>query len=266
MVIPLRSENRPASAAVVSYDAYRVQVEAKRKGEMSKMIRSIRKFGGAVVVLALGLGLFAGSAGAQASPPPPPSVFTPPPAAPRNDAFANPVVLSPDPSAFNISPIAGDIRYATRECGEPNHARLPTTENPLPRCSLPANPSAHQSVWYRWTAPRTEVVEFNTCNSHFDTELGIYTGVAVSGLTPVVATNPSSGFGQNDDAEPFDYCGATFPYFFNSRVVFRATAGTTYRIAVDGYYPSGYVNNSTFVLNYRYCPPGRLQGCLGPIS
>lgn len=221
--------------------------------------RMVKVAVGAVVALALGCGLFVGSAGAAI----PPSVFPPPPAPPRNDNFASAVVLSPDPSAFNISPVAGDIRYATAERGEPNHAGF-------------TDFNAHQSVWYRWTAPFTGVIEFNTCNSHFDTELGIYQPAGPNtppaaiwnGVTPVAATNPSTGIGQNDDAEPFNYCGPVWPLYFNSRVVFRAVAGTTYRIAVDGYFPSGYVSNSAFLLNYRYCPSptGRLQGCLGPIQ
>lgn len=231
------------------------------------MRRVLRVGVGAGVALALVFGLFIGSAGAQASPPPGPSVFQPAPAPPRNDNFANAMVLSPDPTVFNVSPVAGNIRYATRECGEPNHAGLPTTESPLPGCRFPANPSAHQSVWYRWTAPRTGVIEFNTCNSHYDTELGIYTGPAVNSLNPVVSIIPAPPLlGQNDDADPFFYCGGVWPLYWNSRVVFQATAGVTYRIAVDGYYPAGYNSNSAFFLNYRYCPTGHLQGCLGPIS
>jgi len=140
----------------------------------------------------------------------------------------NAVTLSPDPTVFGISPVAGDIRTATVEAGEPAHAR-----------------PARQSVWYQWRAPRSGLAEFNTCNSHFDTVLGVYTGNAVNALTPIVS---------NDDASPFRYFGPDSPLYFNSRVTFPAVAGTTYRIAVDGYYPQGFVNNSAFFLNYRYLP------------
>ena len=57
-----------------------------------------------------------------------------------------------------------------------------------------------------------------TCGSDFDTLLGVYTGTPVGSLTAVAS---------NDDA-----CGSGLT---QSRVVFTATAGQTYRIAVDGY-------------------------------
>ncbi len=215
--------------------------------------RLVRVAVGVVATLALSGGLFVGAASAA----PPPSVFgsgTPP----RNDQFANPVRLSPNPTVFNISPVAGEIRTATAERGEPNHAGFGTGGTPCDQSGL----AACQSVWYTWTAPRRGAIEFNTCNSHFDTELGIY-------QTPLAPTVPTFAnvipVGQNDDADPFPYCGPDFPLFFNSRVVFQAEAGRTYRIAVDGFFPEGFTANSAFFLNYRYCPTGLLQGCLGPL-
>ncbi len=192
------------------------------------MTRRVLKMAvGALVALALGGGVFVGTAAAAY----PPTVFPPPPAPPRNDQFVNAMVLSPNPTVFGISPVAGDIRTATAERGEPNHAGF--------------GGSAHQSVWYQWRAPRNGIVEFNTCNSHFDTELGVYTGSPVSALAVVA---------QDDDADDFldNPCGSTYPFYFNSVVQFPATAGTTYRIAVDGFYPDGFYNNSAFFLNYRY--------------
>ena len=192
------------------------------------MTRRVLKLAvGAFVALALGGGVFVGSAAAAY----PPTVFPPPPAPPRNDLFVNAAVLSPTPTVFPISPVAGVIRYATNEnlAGEPHH--------------IGGSGGAHQSVWYRWTAPRSGLVEFNTCNSRFDTELGVYTGNAVNALTPVA---------QNDDAAVS--CGSTFPLNFNSRVQFPATAGTTYRIAVDGFAARGFDNTGAFFLNYNYLP------------
>jgi hypothetical protein len=59
-------------------------------------------------------------------------------------------------------------------------------------------------------------VTIDTVGSAFDTLLGVYTGTAVAALTTVAT---------NDDAN-----GTT-----QSSVAFSAAAGTTYRIAVDGY-------------------------------
>ncbi len=198
------------------------------------MTRRVLKMAvGALVALALGGGLFVGTAAAAY----PPTRFPPPPAPPRNDQFVNPVVLSPNPTVFGISPIAGDIRTATAERGEPNHAGF--------------GGSAHQSVWYQWRAPRNGIVEFNTCNSHYDTELGVY-AAPPAGALPL--WNGVGAVAQDDDADDFldNPCGSTYPFYYNSVVQFPATAGTTYRIAVDGYYPAGFDNNSAFFLNYRY--------------
>lgn len=186
----------------------------------------------ALVALALGGGLFVGTAGAL----PPPSVFAPsPPLPPRNDQFVNAMVLSPNPTVFNVSPAAGDIRNATAERGEPNHAGF-------------AGVSAYQSVWFQWRAPRNGLVEFDTCNSHFDTELGVYTGNVVSALTPIAQDDDDNVRPPGTDNK----CGTTFPLYYNSQVEFQAVAGTTYRIAVDGYFPGVFYNNSAFFLNYRY--------------
>ncbi len=205
------------------------------------MTRRVLKMAvGALVALALGGGVFVGTAAAAY----PPTVFPPPPAPPRNDLFVNAAVLSPTPTVFPISPVAGVIRYATAERGEPNHAGFGTGGTPCDQSGL----AACQSVWYRWTAPRNGLVEFDTCNSHFDTELGVYTGNVVSALTPIAQDD-------DDNIRPpgtNNKCGTTFPLFFNSQVEFQAIAGTTYRIAVDGFFPAGFNNNSAFFLNYRY--------------
>lgn len=187
---------------------------------------------GTLLALVLGGGFFAGTAGAVGEYPPTP--FTPPPAAPRNDLFANAQLLSPNPTVFGVSPVAGNIRYATAERGEPNHAGF--------------GGGAHQSVWYQWRAPRNGPVEFDTCNSNYDTELGVYTGNAVSALTAIAQDDDDNIRPPGTDNK----CGTTFPLYFNSQVEFQAIAGTTYRIAVDGYFPTGFYNNSAFFLNYRY--------------
>lgn len=89
---------------------------------------------------------------------------------------------------------------ATKESGEPDHAGDP----------------GGASVWYRWIAPRSGHAEVGACVS-FNVLLGLYTGNAVNDLTPVpLESRPA-------------------PCFVN----FAATAGTTYRIAVDGKLDTG---------------------------
>jgi hypothetical protein len=120
-----------------------------------------------------------------------------PNAPPANDTFANAQLLvGGSPS------VTGPSLNATKETGEPNHA---------------GNSGGH-SVWYQWTAPNTKPVTIDTVGSSFNTLLAVYTGSSVGNLTLVAS---------NDDL------GA--PTNLQSRVAFNATAGTLYRIAVDGY-------------------------------
>jgi Ca2+-binding RTX toxin-like protein len=117
-------------------------------------------------------------------------------AASTNDNFANSISLS----GFSASDTGSNID-ATGELGEPNHAFI----------SDPLN-----SVWWSWTAPEDGVAVIDTFGSNYDTSLGVYTGSAVNSLTEVAS---------NDDA--FD---------LQSQVFFAATEGTTYQIAVDGFF------------------------------
>jgi hypothetical protein len=94
----------------------------------------------------------------------------------------------------------GSTTGATKEAGEPSHA---------------GNAGGH-SVWFTWTAAAGGATTFKTAGSSFDTLLAVYTGSAVSALTAVAS---------NDDADGT----------LQSRVSFTASAGVTYRVAVDGY-------------------------------
>src|SRR5438093_13409792 len=101
--------------------------------------------------------------------------------------------------------VDGDNTDATKEPGEPNHA---------------GNPGG-ASVWYTWMAPSTGQASLGTCYSEFDTLLAVYTGDDLTQLQQVAA----------DD----NGCGG------QSYLTFAATAGVTYRIAVDGAWgASGY--------------------------
>ncbi len=116
--------------------------------------------------------------------------------APANDAFSNPATLSGSPAG-----ITSNNFNATKESNEPLHAGY----------------SGGASVWFNWTAPSSGLAVLTTYESSFDTLLAVYTGTTLSGLSLVTA---------NDD----DPDGGT-----TSRVLFTASAGQTYRIAVDGY-------------------------------
>jgi PASTA domain len=94
--------------------------------------------------------------------------------------------------------LSGSNVDATKETGEPDHAGEP----------------GGRSIWYRWTAPAAGRATVSTCASEADTVLAVYTGTAVDDLEQVAAAD--------------DDCGE------QSRVSFEASAGTEYRIAVDG--------------------------------
>ena len=112
-----------------------------------------------------------------------------------NDDFASPATVS-----GNAGSVYGHNRDAGKEAGEPNHA----------------GNSGGKSLWWQWTAPLTGPVTISTLDSSFDTLLAIYTGVAVNSLSLIAA---------NDN----DFAVTT------SAATFDAQAGTSYRIAVDGY-------------------------------
>jgi len=123
---------------------------------------------------------------------------------PANDDLANADVLSFEPGLGLY--FGNDFNWAaSTEAGEPDHAA----------------DQGGASVWYAWTAPRSGEVIADTCFSDFDTLLAVYTGTSVNALTPVAA---------NDDSAN---CGP------QSRVIFQASAGVTYRIAVDGTFSDG---------------------------
>ena len=119
-------------------------------------------------------------------------------AAPPNDHFSNAVVLT---GITNFA--AGSNAGATSEPGEANHA----------------NAQGGASVWWMWQAPFTGSVLISTAGSSFDTLLSVYTGDSISNLQTVA---------ENDDADGF---GVVI-----SSLVFRAYAGETFRIAVDGFH------------------------------
>lgn len=116
-------------------------------------------------------------------------------ARPRNNAFANRILLS----GTSGSAIGYNV-LATKESGEPNHA----------------GNNGGASVWWKWVAPSAGQASFDTHGSVIDTLLGVYFGNAVNALT-LIASNDNDGAAN----------GA-------SGVSFSAQAGVEYQIAVDG--------------------------------
>ena len=116
-------------------------------------------------------------------------------AVPANDNFSSAFAISGSQGTTN-----GTNVRATKESGEPNHA----------------GNAGGASIWYNWTAPASGSVTIDTIGSTLDTVLAVYTGSSVGSLTTIASDNDSGGNGA-------------------SRVVFTASSGTTYRIAVDGF-------------------------------
>ncbi len=121
---------------------------------------------------------------------------------PANDNFENAAAIQ------GISGrVSGTTVGATRQCGED----VLMFEG--------SGDGGSSSVWYRWTAPVSGAVMFNTIGSNYDTMLGVYTGSDLDALTVVT---------RNDDF-------SDWRTVYVSRVIFTAIEGTEYRIRVDGY-------------------------------
>ncbi len=134
-------------------------------------------------------------------------------AAPANDNFSRAVYLAGLSNDVFIS-----NSDATAEPGEPLHADSP----------------GGKSVWWSWQASFTGTMGVNTGGSTFDTLLAIYTGDSVSNLQVVADNDDTEGFG-----------------IVSSSLVFRALAGETYFIAVDGF------NGATGTVRLTINPVGR---------
>lgn len=116
-------------------------------------------------------------------------------APPSNDNFANATTLA---SATSVS-VSGTNVEATNEAGENN-------------CCFEYN-----TVWYRWTAPKTGNYRLEVCGSNFNTHVKVLTGTAVNALETVVDNDDDPG------------CGADSK---RSRLTFIAGAGQEYKIQV----------------------------------
>jgi hypothetical protein len=130
---------------------------------------------------------------------------------PANENFGNAQVVSGCSGSVNGANIA-----ATHDVGEPQ----PFPPGPPGSGGLGGG---DRSVWYRWQAPAAGSFDFTTAGSRYDTVMAIYTGTAVGSLAGTLV-------GQSDDVSATNR---------TSKVTVNATAGTVYRIAVDGYNNEG---------------------------
>lgn len=133
---------------------------------------------------------------------------------PSNDNFANSILLTGTPTKTE-----GSNQGASKEIGEPNHS----------------GNIGGRSVWYSWTAPATGNFTFYVEDGDDNTyqRRGIYIGSSVNTLTPVTTT-----------AVDGSALGAAF----------SATAGTTYRFAVDGFNNGQFTISGRFVINISQPP------------
>jgi hypothetical protein len=146
-------------------------------------------------------------------------------APPSNDDFAGRQVIA------GLGTVTGSNVDATRDPGEPSHAGY----------------NDGQSIWFEWTAPTgptaVDHVQLSLRDSNFDTVLAVYTGSDLEDLS-VVAFND-------------DYPG----WNFRSRVRFDPVPGTTYDIAVDGYFNGLSTDSGDVVLDLaQVLPTGFVEG------
>jgi hypothetical protein len=117
-----------------------------------------------------------------------------------NDDFEAAPAL-PGPAEGGFATFAVHNEGTTAQPGEPLHA----------------GKSGTTSVWYKWTAPFSGNAAFQTTQNNYDTILAVYIWEKVNQLTEVAS---------NDDLQPGNH---------RSKVLFTATAGQTYRIALTGF-------------------------------
>ena len=141
----------------------------------------------------------------------------PPPTGPPNDAFASAQAISGASGT-----VTGTTTAATKETGEP---------------SIAGN-AGGASIWFTWTAPAAGAATIDTTGSSFDTLLGVYTGSSVSTLSLVAGNDDISGS------------------VYQSRVTFTATAGTTYKITVDGYHSNAHGTTATGSVQLNWSTAG----------
>ena len=116
------------------------------------------------------------------------------PRGPVNDAFGDALLLDGVSGRVTATTVG-----ASTEPEEPDHAGV----------------GGGGSLWWRWTAPESGLVSFDSYGSVIETALAVYVGERLYALTPVAEDAPA----QDDSAA-------------HAFVAFVASAGTTYHIAL----------------------------------
>jgi hypothetical protein len=101
-----------------------------------------------------------------------------------------------------------DTTTATSEGNEPIHDTSVSALDPAFQAQL------NDSVWWKWTAPTSGLINATTAGSSIDAIVAVYTGTSLTNLSSVPN---QEGTGQSRDS-----------------FTFTASAGTTYYFAVDG--------------------------------
>lgn len=118
---------------------------------------------------------------------------------PPNDDFEAAQALT-----TGVAAVGSNVE-ASAQLGEPVHS---------------TGASTNRSVWFTWTAPSTGLARVSSCGSDFDTVVAVYGGTTLSGIYATRLANNDSG------------CGSPT---YAAVVYLRVQAGTTYRIALDGW-------------------------------
>jgi hypothetical protein len=134
--------------------------------------------------------------------------------APANDNFADAEWIGG--MRFRLTRTNVD---ATKQIGEPNNAFN----------------VGGKSVWFRWTAPMSRVMNITTARSQttLDSLLAVYRGTDFNDLVPLAYSDNIDDTNQQ------------------SNLIFSAERGTTYYIAVDGTNVSGQVSQGDFTLDIK---------------
>lgn len=128
---------------------------------------------------------------------------------PPGDFFAEPIMLPSSPT-FTIS-----------------NSILGAVAEPFERGFVTG--TARTTIWFRWVAPGTGIMNLNTTGSGFDTVLAVCTGSTLRNLT-LLAKNNNAGIGLSTSA-----------------LRFPAKAGTAYYFVVDSF--AGNLGNGQIILN-----------------
>ncbi len=130
---------------------------------------------------------------------------------PANDRFTTPLTITGASGT-----VSATSAISTKDSGEPTHAGV----------------GLGHSVWFRWVAPQSGTVVFDTCPpsftelNQFFTVLAAYTGSAVNALTEV-------GYGLGTYRNGYGGCTYNSGFHADSLIRFTATAGQTYYVALD---------------------------------